>query len=920
MVRALRRLLPVAAVALLATPALAQDAAGLTLRASRRDTVRAGSTVTAAFMVGSTRADSLLARLRVELPAEWVALTAVDSVIVPPASAEMLIVSVAVPARTLAGTYAIRVHATTTDGTQATDSVSVLVPPRRATEIALLDRPGYVISGRFYESGFQVRNRGNLPATLRLAVRSSVGAPSLSDTLLLLGPNEARDVRARVRTPADMHAAADDVVEILVASVDEPTLDATRSSSRVTVVPEPSRAIDHYLRVPARANLRASTGQGVAPFELFGRGLVRDGGDATLDFMVRGPTGKASAFGERDEYRVELRAPAWRVRAGDQLFSLSSLTAAGQPGFGAGADGDYGNLSFGGYVQQFRRTAERDAEVGAFLSARPLSGTSVGLNYVERSGTVTGGQVASASASAQRFGIATEVELARSASGAGAGMARTARMSGQVAEVLTLDAGHQFADTGFAGSQRGAEHNYLSGSTITFGFVSFGVNASQHRSDLSRTTGVPYVERFRTASLSATLLDRYLVEAGRVGRETVISGARDPGEQWMLRGRADHELPFVTVSLEAEGGRARHGSAPRRFAEVGASLRRGFAWGQGSVYAQHYSGGGLTKGLGGAQTFGGDASVRVRSSTSVTLIGYATRRAAPRSEWHSQLDALVSRALRTGGIVSLRARMMGGGSRSASQQSVLYLEYGMPFRIPVSPLRTPGRVTGRVVDAVSGRGVSGALVRLGPQVAITDRAGEVSFGDVPGGQHRLSMSQETSFADAVFVGDPTLVVDSTRVTPTRFALSIARSARLDVDVRRFVQARTAVAGVADSLTEAGMVSSATLVLASERDTLYRTTGENGRAVFTDIPPGTWALSVRGDLPAFTRFDPDRVEVTLAPGETKAVGFRLIPRRREVQIIGDSQELRSTAADPKVGTPAASGTRAVKPDEKRPDRQ
>jgi len=218
------------------------------------------------------------------------------------------------------------------------------------------------------------------------------------------------------------------------------------------------------------------------------------------------------------------------------------------------------------------------------------------------------------------------------------------------------------------------------------------------------------------------------------------------------------------------------------------------------------------------------------------------------------------------------------------------------------------------VDAVTGRGVSGALVRLGPQVAITDDRGQVAFGGVPGGEHRVSMSQETSFADAVFVGDPTLRVDSTRTQPTTFELAIARSARVDIAVRRYSTARTQVTGGADSLVDAGPLANAALLLAGERDTLYRTTNDQGTVSFTDVPPGRWVITIRGDAPAFHRFDPDRVELTLAPGETKALAFRLVPRKREVQLIGDGQELRSTVADPKSASPTPA-VRTGKPNDR-----
>jgi hypothetical protein len=332
-------------------------------------------------------------------------------------------------------------------------------------------------------------------------------------------------------------------------------------------------------------------------------------------------------------------------------------------------------------------------------------------------------------------------------------------------------------------------------------------------------------------------------------------------------------------------------------------MRHTLALGGLAIWADRYSGGSITKGADGTMTLGGDASLRVSNTTDVMLMGYATRLRTPLGEWHSQLDAQISHTLPNANTISLRARLVGGGSLPSVDQSVAYLEYGVPLRLPVSRLRTPGRVYGKVVDAVTGRGVPGALVRLGPQVAITDKQGQVAFGGVPGGEHRVSMSQETSFANAVFVGDPTLRVDSTRTQPTTFELAIARSARVDITVRRFIAARTSVGAGADSLVDAGPLSGATLMLAGARDTLYRTTNDKGTISFTDVPPGHWVVTIRGDAPAFHRFDPDRLELLLVPGESRALTFRLVPRKREVQVIGDGQELRPTVAEPKRATPA-----------------
>lgn len=901
---------------LAAVPAGAQGDLGL--RASRRDTITAGATFTAAFLVRSGATDTVQVRSRVELPNDWAVLTGAHTLVLPPGGMEMLILSVSVPTRMAAGVYPVRIWITTSTAPEGVmDSVLVRVPERRALEVTLQDRPGFVVSGKNYNASFAIRNRGNQAGALRLSIRSTLGVATLSDTLLHLAAEESRVVRARVGSPPGVQAAADDVLEIAVSHLGdaEPTL----ASARITVVPEPSRTIEHFLKLPTRVNLRTATADGVSPFEIFGQGRVIDGRSAQLDFMLRGPTGEYSSFGEREEYRAELRGRAWRARAGDHVFMLSSLTSAGRPGFGIGADGGKGPLRVGAYGQEFRLAPEGGRENGAFMSLRPMEGTRLTANAVQRTGGLMPGVVGSGALSFDRQYLSGAAEMARSMNGADRGEASSARLSGGVGE-YRFDLGLQRADTGFAGSQRGGVHNFFTTRAPEWGFVSLGFNGSMHTTDLSRATGVSYEERFNTGAIAATLFGRATVEYSAVSRGTTIDGLVREARQRGVRARADQDLPFGVLTLEVDAGRNRDGGEVLNFTDVTAGLRRNFRRGQVGGYVQQYTGGGITKGLEGNMTFGGDLSMMAGRATQVMLLAFATRQKQPGAEWHAQLDGLLTHTMANGSTISLRARLMQGGAASPSQTSVAYLEYGMPFRVPVSRLRTPGRVYGRVVDAVSGRGVPGALVRLGPQVAITDGDGEVAFGGVPGGEHRLSMSQETSFTNAVFLGNPTLLVDSTRAQPTVFSLAIARSARLDVDVRRYAMVKTAIANgaAADSLTEAGMVSNAMLILASESDTLYRTTDDKGKATFTDIPPGAWTLTIRGDTPAFTRFDPDRIETALQPGETQAVTFRLVPRKREVQLIGDGQELRPTAAEPKAQNAAGGSTKTVKPDERKQD--
>ena len=879
-----------------AVPASGQTTDVLTTRAARRDTIIATTTVTAAFTISNASGDIVHVTPRVNAPADWPVLMGTTPFAIAPNSSTILMVSVVVPARATAGAYALGVQV----GTRASDSVVVRVPQRRALEVTLVDKPGYVVSGQAYDAVFLVRNRGNTGTRVSLRARSTLGKAVVTDTVLRIEADGSSTAELRVTTPGGISAATDDVLELTV--LQDGVADARVASARVTIVPEPNRSIEEYQRIPTQVNLRAASSNAVSPFEVFGRGPIRDGGKTELDFLFRGPTGPFSAFGERDEYRLSLVAPNWRARLGDQINMLSPLTGGSQPGFGVSVDGTLGMLSAGAHGQQFRRSPLKGDEIGGFLGAGDPAGWGGAVTFVSREGGVLPGQVASAAASYGGTATRARAELARSRSQSDAGMGHSLRLS-RSASTYTFDIGHQSADNGFSGAQRGASQSHLTATANWLESVSFALSAGSHRADLSRATGVPYVDGLDIATLGASWLGLYTAELGAVSRSTTIAGVRSQGIQRDLRLRGDRELAFAHVSLESEVGRARDVLEEKHvYNSVSLNMRRPVGAGHVALWTERYSGGSITRGAQGTLTIGGDATMRIGRSADISLLGYATHARAAAAPWQSQMDLMIARMMPNGNRVSLRARLIGGSSLSSTQQSVAFLEYGVPLRLPVSRLRTPGRVFGRVVDAVSGRGVPGALVRLGPQVAITDGDGDVAFGGVPGGEHRLSMSQETSLAQAVFIGDPTVRVDSTRPQPTTFTLAIARGARLDIDVRRFAVARTAVAGAQDSLVDAGALSNATLLLTGERDTLYRTTLADGKASFSDIPPGQWVVSIRGDAPAFHRFDPDRMELTLAPGEARTMSFRLVPRKRDVQIIGGDQELRSQPAQ--SGNPAS----------------
>lgn len=139
-------------------------------------------------------------------------------------------------------------------------------------------------------------------------------------------------------------------------------------------------------------------------------------------------------------------------------------------------------------------------------------------------------------------------------------------------------------------------------------------------------------------------------------------------------------------------------------------------------------------------------------------------------------------------------------------------------------------------------------------------------------------------ADAVFSGDPTITVDSSRRRPVTFQLALARRAGVTGSIGHWDLARTSLDGKPDSLSYSGPLAGIPVAMIVGRDTLYRATDQSGSFSFTDLPPGHWTVVVMADAPAQYRYERQTLDVRLEPGATQAVSFRVIPRRREIKII------------------------------------
>jgi hypothetical protein len=307
---------------------------------------------------------------------------------------------------------------------------------------------------------------------------------------------------------------------------------------------------------------------------------------------------------------------------------------------------------------------------------------------------------------------------------------------------------------------------------------------------------------------------------------------------------------------------------------------------------------GTTNGIVG----GGATQIRVTQSLQVGLS--ASLQTQPLlllnvpSPWFGVVDAHADYQLPTGATLGLHARILRASTFASSNQagSAIYLELRVPVHIPTGRSHQLRRAEGRIVDSETGQPLMGALVRIGNQAAVTDREGRVSFSALDSGVYHVSLDAAGPAAGALLVGDASLDMRARSDQPKMFALGVARGSRVRVAVRRLESAGGTLDAGRDSLVDAGAIPNVVVALVSGRDTIYQASDVYGRLDFGGVAPGVWTLAVMpADLPAHHAFESDRVQITLVPGESREIEFRLIPQKRTVTFVGDGTELKAKPA-------------------------
>jgi hypothetical protein len=556
----------------------------------------------------------------------------------------------------------------------------------------------------------------------------------------------------------------------------------------------------------------------------------------------------------------------------------------------------------GVYSQRFRFEQGTPDETGFSASLNPrglFGGSRFALNGVERSGGSLAGRILSVTSSFHPIsGVLAETELATSYGAAekGKGSAQSFRVSGGTS--TRFDAAHVAGSGTFAGPSSGAQDDYATLTRRVSQKLDLNAIGNIHRSGYL-TDSVTARQRSRSATFGGTWAGQFSLEYSSLDRRSDYAASRIDETEQLVRTRITTPIRGGSFWANADLGKSNTDTAVSsgHFSDVaaGATLTRGSN--SFSAFGEIYNGRSVSRGQAGSSTLGGSANLTITSSLALSMNGYGVRYTSGGIGGYTQFDGRLSQTFSNGVNFSIKARISTLAVGTTQPQRIVFLEYGMPLRIPVGRLQSPGSISGNVLDAATGSPVAGALVRLGSAAALSDNRGRVSFRRLPAGEYRVAVAQPGSTSDAIVSGDAKVVIDSAHPGPASFRVTISRGGSVRGSVVQRLRAKSSLNGEPDSLEAPTAVENVMVALVAANDTIYRATDRDGKYLFTDVPGGDWTVAMITEAPPQFHYERESTALTLRAGESAVADFQLLPRKREIRLLQDGGSLVLRAPNP-----------------------
>ncbi len=859
-----------------------------------------GKLVTVGFRVTNNSLESRSLDPVVTLPPGWRSLATEPSFTLSPSQSVVKLININIPSTASAGSFDVvfAVKDRLTGERLSEAKVTVSVTAVRQVEIRSLEAPRFVVAGDEYLSTFLVTNRGNVTYTVRFTVHSGAGfRTKLDSTALHLGARESRPLAVTVMTRRDVPEKILDLVEVLCELAGD-SLAVARATSAVEVIPRLARTETPYFEYPLLTRLRAVQEGGVygSQLEVSGMSRLSESGKDQLEVMIRTPDIQSrSILGQRDEYRLTLRGEGYELYAGDRNFHLSPLTEFGRYAFGVGSRIDFGALSVGGFYNETRFIRPTHRELGAFLNYGAQSVGLFGLQYLHRSDEGGSDILTLRGRSSPTPLTDIDLEYGTSFSSGITDDAFSLRVSGRHTW-LAYDARYVDAGTGYRGYYRDVQFKTLALGLFPWKQLRLETYLRDEKRNRGRDTSLTFAPKDLFAQFGIAYADLISLSY-RFGRQRdeVLVSQFDLIEKAVLA-RGGFSSALFGCILSAEFGEQRDELVgkmnPFHRYSLFTNLRP--SDGVNISVSLEYS---KDRNIFSEETqerlsLSLSSWMMLTSNTQASATFFASRTIAALLQTYRLIDVSIEHAFPWGHRLVVRARQNRFTPVTVAGDLASMIEYSVPLGVPLARVRTSASLNGTVLDAATGRGIPNVLVIVGATVTATDREGRYRIPSLKPDTYFLHIDKATIGLDKIPV----------QQLPQEIALRGGEDATFDIAVTRggTIAGTIRLLAFPEGQPDTGRVSyiekgghpGAVVELTNGVELQRRLSDARGNFQFTDVRPGEWKVRiVEGNLPEYHFFERDAHDLVMKPGERMEVEFRILPRRRRIQILQEGRVLQ-----------------------------
>lgn len=905
-------------VIMVAVNCLAQDQ--LTVICTRDEllTTDPGKTLTVVFIVANSSATEMWCQPQALLPEGWKLVSGGNEFQVPAQSSTIRLLTFHVPMTALSGFYTITYRLA--EDIEA--SAEVKVKPLSKVIVELLEIDEYNIAGETYSADFMVTNESNTFNKMKLEATSVPSQVVKLETYLLeLRPGQSQLVTIKVKTSDTANKIYNHRITLKASIFNVPDISASASGD-VEIIPKSGGEAERYHKIPGYVALRqVSLINGGKEYdyqgEFFWSGALDEDGKRHLEMKLKGPNIEHSNFFDmREEYRLHLSGQAFEITVGDTSYYLSPLT---ETRYGRGIEGvlKFGGVRLGSYYQQ-SIWGEVDEEryagrIGYSFNEKHY----IGLNYLQKrqaSQTADIGSVYSRFKPWQFMTVEMEYGLGK----ADEQDLEDAYMVGAFGrwEWLSYNIRYIHAEPEYPGYY--SDIDFVSSGFSTQLGKNLRVGAGYQQTKNNVEPGIYDEETYLERNINGGLY--YHFESGtnlsfeyrNPHQEDLADDPEFNIEEQFLRIGIGQSFQTVSLNLYGE-----YGQGENKITNIESELER-YAFSVAYrptkrqshyAYARYMEKGDYTAESSRRVSYEVRSHFLVGSWAAVQLdvqtednLDYAYRN-------RDMYGLKTTFTLPNENEISVIGRHLDYRKTDELDGSEIMLEYRIPFKMPVHKKRNLGRVKGFVYDAETEKPIKGAILRINGSAGVTDNDGKFDFQTLKTGDYLLQLQTERIGLDKVTTVKTPLKITVKEKETQVFRLGVIREAKLTGRVVQYCykqNGKKQLSGNSRQFTIAGEATEPVVLNNAKRelvpikelhnilielincnDKKRRLTGKDGSFKFESLCPGPWKLKVYpGNLPEYHYVEQEFYEFELTPGEHEEVEIRVLPRQRQIRIIGE----------------------------------